>query len=59
MPKLQPTKSKELVRVLKKIGFFEFRIKGSHLIMKNDDNLLVVTNAHRERNTNRNINVNN
>jgi predicted RNA binding protein YcfA (HicA-like mRNA interferase family) len=46
MPKLKPTKPKDLVKVLKKIGFVESRTKGSHLIMKNSDNLLVVIPLH-------------
>jgi len=46
MPKLKPTKAKDLVRILKKIGFVESRTKGSHLIMKNKANLLVVIPLH-------------
>ena len=33
MPKLPVIKPKELVKVLKKLGFVEYRQKGSHLIM--------------------------
>lgn len=33
MPKLPDLKPKELVKLLKKLGFFEHRQKGSHLIM--------------------------
>ena len=46
MPKLKPTKPKELVRVLKGIGFVEVRTKGSHLIMKKPDDYLVVIPIH-------------
>lgn len=33
MPKLPLIKPKELVKVLKRLGFVEIRQKGSHLIM--------------------------
>ena len=46
MPKLKPTKPRELVKVLKKIGFVESRTKGSHLIMKNNDGLSIVVPLH-------------
>ncbi len=46
MPKLKPTKPKELVRILKSIGFVEVRTKGSHLIMKKPDDYLVVIPLH-------------
>lgn len=46
MPKLKPTKPKELVRVLKSIDFVECRTKGSHLIMKKPDDYLVVIPMH-------------
>ena len=38
MPKLKPLKPRELIRVLRKLGFFEHRQRGtSHLIMKHAD----------------------
>ncbi len=46
MPKLKPTKPKDLVRVLKSIGFIECRTKGSHLIMKKPKDYLVVIPLH-------------
>jgi len=46
MPKLKPTKPKELVRVLKNIGFTECRTKGSHLIMKKSRDYMVVIPLH-------------
>ncbi len=46
MPKLKPTKPKELVRVLKGVGFIEARTKGSHLIMKKSKDYLVVIPLH-------------
>ena len=46
MPKMKPAKPRELVRVLKSVGFSECRIKGSHLVMKNKDNLLAVIPLH-------------
>lgn len=35
MPKLKPTKSKDLLKILKKHGFIETRQVGSHLILVN------------------------
>jgi predicted RNA binding protein YcfA (HicA-like mRNA interferase family) len=46
MPKLQPTKPRDLVRVLKSVGFVEARTKGSHLIMKKAKDYLVVIPMH-------------
>ena len=33
MPKLPTIRPRELVKLLKKLGFLEYRQKGSHLIM--------------------------
>jgi predicted RNA binding protein YcfA (HicA-like mRNA interferase family) len=47
MPKLPILKSKEIIRVLKKLGFIEYRQKGSHLIMVNEiKNKQVVVPVH-------------
>ena len=46
MPKLKPTKPKELVRVLKSFGFVEVRTKGSHLVMKKPKDYMVVIPLH-------------
>lgn len=37
MPKLPVVKAKELLRVLKKLGFFEFHQSGSHIQLKHPD----------------------
>ena len=39
MPKLPVLESKELIKWLKKLGFREFRQKGSHLILINDQTM--------------------
>ncbi|OHA45914.1 MAG: hypothetical protein A2541_02800 [Candidatus Taylorbacteria bacterium RIFOXYD2_FULL_36_9] len=46
MPKLKPIKPKKLIGVLVRVGFVECRTKGSHLIMKNPNNFLVVVPLH-------------
>ena len=47
MPKLKPLKSRELIRALKKLGFFEHRQKStSHLIMKHRDGRRTVIAIH-------------
>lgn len=35
MPKLPALKSKDVIRVLKRLGFIEDRQKGSHLVLYN------------------------
>lgn len=37
MPKLPIIKDRELIKTLKKLGFFEHRQRGSHLIMAHPD----------------------
>jgi len=47
MPKLPIVKPRELVKSLKKLGFVEFRQKGSHLILVNESkNKQVVVPMH-------------
>ena len=47
MPKLKPLKSRELIRALKKLGFFEHRQKStSHLVMKHTDGRRTVVAIH-------------
>ncbi|MEK9160341.1 MAG: type II toxin-antitoxin system HicA family toxin [Patescibacteria group bacterium] len=47
MPKLPILKAKELVKVLKKLGFIEQRQKGSHLVLVNEDrNRQIVVPIH-------------
>ncbi|PKL51420.1 MAG: hypothetical protein CVV37_06535 [Nitrospira bacterium HGW-Nitrospira-1] len=45
MPKLPSVKPDEIVRILRKIGFYKVRQKGSHLQMKRG-NLLVTVPTH-------------
>ncbi len=46
MPKLQTIKPKDLIGVLKSVGFVECRTKGSHLIMKKSKDYMVVIPLH-------------
>ena len=47
MPKLKPLKPRELIRELKKLGFFEHRQKStSHLVMKHADGRRTVVAIH-------------
>ena len=49
MPKLPVLKPKDLVKILKKLGFLEHRQKGSHLILINElKNLQVVVPIHNQ-----------
>ncbi len=43
MPKLPQVRPRELVRTLKKLGFFEYRQKGSHLSMIHPAKQRVIT----------------
>ena len=45
MPKLPVLKPREVISILKRLGFFEIRQKGSHLQMKKG-NLLVTVPIH-------------
>ena len=47
MSKLPSLKTREVIRVLKKCGFVEFRQKGSHLILVNETlNKMTVVPIH-------------
>jgi predicted RNA binding protein YcfA (HicA-like mRNA interferase family) len=47
MPKLPVLKPKELVKLLKKMGFTERRQKGSHLVLVNEEkNKQVIVPIH-------------
>lgn len=46
MPKLPTVKSRELVRVLKKLGFFEYHRVGSHAQFKNEDGGRITVPIH-------------
>jgi predicted RNA binding protein YcfA (HicA-like mRNA interferase family) len=39
--------STRVIEKLKKAGFWEDRQKGSHVVMKNDDNRIVVVPVHK------------
>ena len=49
MPKLPIIKHQELIRVLSKLGYFEHKQKGSHLIMKMPDGKRAVVAVHHGR----------
>jgi len=47
MPKLPPTKDRELIRVLKKLGFFEHPERGtSHLVFRHSDGRRTTVSRH-------------
>ena len=46
MSGLSPIKAKELVKILKKIGFVERRQKGSHLFLSHEDGRTAVVPIH-------------
>ncbi|MEK7130990.1 MAG: type II toxin-antitoxin system HicA family toxin [Patescibacteria group bacterium] len=47
MPKLPAVKSKDLIRVLKSVGFFEHRQRStSHLVMKHNDGRRTIVSIH-------------
>ncbi len=50
MIKIRPLKPKEILVVLKKVGFVERRQTGSHLILKNEQTgKIVVVPMHRNK----------
>lgn len=46
MSGLSPIKAKELIKILKKIGFVERRQKGSHLFLSHQDGKTTVVPIH-------------
>ncbi|MBI4035606.1 type II toxin-antitoxin system HicA family toxin [Candidatus Daviesbacteria bacterium] len=46
MSGLSPIKAKELIKILKKIGFIERRQKGSHLFLSHEDGRTTVVPIH-------------
>ena len=48
MPKLPVISGKELIKVFEKIGFLFIRQKGSHVIMKHQDNRVVTIPLQKE-----------
>lgn len=46
MSGLSPIKAKELIKILKKIGFVERRQKGSHLFLSHQDGRTTVVPIH-------------
>lgn len=47
MPKLPIIKDKQLIKVLKKIGFFEHReTSSSHLVLKHHDGRMTIVARH-------------
>ena len=53
MPKLPVVKARELVRVLKKLGFFEHHRVGSHIQFKNSKKKRITVPIHRGKDINR------
>jgi predicted RNA binding protein YcfA (HicA-like mRNA interferase family) len=46
MSSLSPIKARELIKILKKLGFVERRQKGSHLFMSHQDGRTTVVPVH-------------
>ncbi len=46
MSGLSPIKAKELIKILKRIGFIERRQKGSHLFLSHPDGRTTVVPVH-------------
>ena len=46
MSGLSPVKARELIKILKKIGFVERRQKGSHLFLSHQDGRTTVIPVH-------------
>lgn len=44
--RLPMLKARDLIRVLKKLGFYEVRQKGSHICFKNDDGRFTLVPYH-------------
>ncbi len=46
MSGLSPIKAKDLIKILKKLGFVEKRQKGSHLFLSHEDGRTTVVPVH-------------
>ncbi len=46
MPKLPIISGKELIKILKRMGFKEIRRKGSHVLMEHEDKRITVVPIH-------------
>lgn len=46
MSSLSPIKARELIKILKKLGFIERRQKGSHLFLSHTDGRTTVVPVH-------------
>ncbi|MBI3103773.1 type II toxin-antitoxin system HicA family toxin [Candidatus Daviesbacteria bacterium] len=46
MSSLSPIKARELIKILKKIGFMERRQKGNHLFLSHEDGRTTVVPIH-------------
>lgn len=53
MPKIPIVKSKELIRVLEKLGFFKHHQVGSHAQFKHLDGRRVTVSVHRGKDINK------
>ena len=45
-PRISTLKARNIIRVLKKIGFFEVRQKGSHICFKHTDGRFTLVPVH-------------
>ena len=48
MPKLPPVSGQEAIRTLQKLGFFQARQRGSHVVLRHPDGRGCVVPNHRE-----------
>ena len=55
MSKLPVLTADEIIRILKKLGFFFERQRGSHMIFKNDNKLSIVVPMHKGEDVDRGL----
>ncbi|MCK5061575.1 type II toxin-antitoxin system HicA family toxin [Candidatus Parcubacteria bacterium] len=53
MPKLPVIRARELIRALKKLGFFEYHQVGSHAQFKHEDGRRITIPVHQGKDINR------
>lgn len=53
MPKLPVIKARELIRALKKLGFFKYHQVGSHAQFKHEDGRRITIPVHQGKDINR------
>lgn len=46
MPKLSPIRSRDLIKLLRRLGFYEMRQKGSHIRLEHSDGRKTTVPVH-------------